>query len=135
MLGGSISEMSGWATLPAPVRRLRRWYWLVPAWITAGALRAALKPWLPEWVAGGAVSFGIAAGAVATILLVRLAERCPLARAAAADYRLCPTCLYPLAGEAGVCPECREAFTVEGRGSAGQGRRGDAGRAGEDPSQ
>lgn len=98
--------------LPAAIRRLRLWYWAMCLWPMAGFLRTALRDSLPPWAHSGWISFSVPVGMAATAVLIRLAEARIVRRAAAADYRLCPTCLYPLAGESGICPECGEEFTA-----------------------
>jgi len=32
---------------------------------------------------------------------------------AAADWRLCPECVYPVAGDEGICPECGREHSLE----------------------
>jgi hypothetical protein len=69
---------------------------------------------------GGRVAtwcFGVlaAVGGVMTIHYVGAMPRL-VARLRAADWLLCPHCLYDLGGldEAGACPECGHAYTHEG---------------------
>jgi len=69
---------------------------------------------LPWWLRAVPWTFVYPAVIVVVCVAVLRAVRRLRKRAAAADWRLCLACVYPLADDEGVCPECGRAYTIDG---------------------
>ena len=98
--------------LPPAINRLRRWYLLVPIPLIAGAVRSYYWWSLPTWAKSPWVSYWPVIAMITVIVVLRVLEVRLRRRARVADDRICPDCLYPLEGDAGICPECGRPFTI-----------------------
>jgi len=100
-------------TAPA-IERVRRWNLLM--WVLAVVAMMALLSPIISFESLNKLWLGVACifAIVIVGVTVHLLEERLRARAAAAGWRLCPKCAYPLAGDEGVCPECGRGYTIDG---------------------
>lgn len=96
------------------IHRVRRWYALPLLIVTLLTLQIWARGVLPEWAHPKNTPWlppMVICSAYGTGSLVRRTERRLRKKAEVAGWLLCPNWVYPLAGEAGKCPECGRAFT------------------------
>ncbi len=104
--------------LPPAISRLRRWHLLAFVWPLADLARllhvTGVLHWvtLPPWATSSLITLSYPVLMLGTGVLLFATEHRIQRRAHAVDHRLCPECLYPLAGDTGNCPECGRPFTL-----------------------